>query len=71
MWTSRSAIEDGRLVVRHDHGRRARLPRDLAQEPVHGLGAPGVELAGRLVGEQKARPVRDRRTDGDALLLAA
>src|SRR5207244_4703994 len=30
-----------------------------------------VELAGRLVGEQQARAVRERRADGDPLLLAA
>ncbi len=38
----------------------------------HDLGAAlGVEIAGRLVGEEHRRPRDDGARDGDALLLAA
>ncbi len=37
----------------------------------HTARRPGVQIAGRLVGQKDARPVGQRARDGDALLLAA
>ena len=63
--------------------RSARPPRDRAwpsprSRPArprpqrgHALAVGGVEVAGRLVGEQHARPRREARRQRDALLLAA
>ena len=61
---------DHRLVVRRDdHGRAG------AVDPVEQLHDPdrrlGVEVAGRLVGQQQRRVVDERARDRDALLLAA
>ena len=54
-----------------DHRRAALGPRELAEHVVERRGARVVELAGRLVGEEQPRPVRERGTDDHALLLAA
>ena len=64
-------VGGGVLVVRdEDHG-RAVATGQLGQER-EDLGACfGVEVAGRLVGEQQARLADDRTSDRDALLLAA
>ena len=35
------------------------LSHELVQHRVHLVGGRGVELAGRLVGEEELRPVRD------------
>jgi hypothetical protein len=43
----------------------------LADELVDESGARGVELPGRLVRKEELRPVGERGTHGDALLLAA
>jgi hypothetical protein len=56
-------------VRRDDHGRAAR--RGVGDQ-VHDLEREvGVEVAGRLVGEQDVRLVDQRARDRDALLLAA
>ena len=61
---------DHRLVVRRDDDRRAG-----AVDPVEQLHDPdrrlGIEVAGRLVGQQQRRVVDERARDRDALLLAA
>ena len=58
-------------VVGHEQDRRPVLVADAVQH-VEDLGARlGVERAGRLVGEQQPRPVRERARDRDALALAA
>src|SRR3954451_19668394 len=61
---------DHRVVVRGDHDGRAG-----AVDPVQQLHDPdrrlGVEVAGRLVGEQQRRVVDERARDRDTLLLAA
>ena len=59
-----------RIVGDHDHG-RAVGPRELRDQPAHRVGRRGVELAGRLVGEQQLRTVRERRAQRDALSLAS
>src|SRR5581483_11881576 len=38
---------------------------------VHLVGGGGVQLAGRLVGEEHLRSMRERSAERDALLLAA
>ena len=58
-------------VVADDERRHALLARELGQELVDGGGARLVELAGRLVGDQQPRPVRERGAERDPLLLAA
>ena len=56
--------------MRGDHDRRAQLVEFLEQvEQAHGDAV--VDVAGRFVGEQQARPADHRAGDGDALLLAA
>ena len=57
-------------VVRHEHDRLA-VGVALAQDRHDLAGGGGVEVAGRLVGEQDARAVDQRAGDRDALLLAA
>ena len=58
-------------VVADDHRRAAVLAHELAENVVHLVGGRGVELAGRLVGEEDARSVGERGAERDALLLAA
>ena len=57
-------------VVRDEHDRLA-VGVALAQHRDDLAGGGGVEVAGRLVGEQHARAVDERAGDRDALLLAA
>ena len=61
----------GARIVADEHGRRAELARERADQLVDLRRVRGVELAGRLVGDEELRPVRERRADRDALLLAA
>ena len=58
-------------VVGGDQGGEAGRLDQRGEGPEHVVGGLGVEIAGRLVGEQDARAVGDRAGDGDALLLAA
>src|SRR5581483_4191988 len=58
-------------IVAHDDRRGLRLACELADERVDLGRVRGVELTGRLVRDQELRPVRERGTDRDALLLAA
>jgi hypothetical protein len=44
---------------------------ELLQQREHVAGAVGVEVTGRLVGEDDVGIGHDRTSDGDALLLAA
>ena len=61
---------DQLAVVRRDDDRRA-AGVDLAEQ-VHDLERElGIEVAGRLVGQDDRRIVDERAGDGDALLLAA
>ena len=63
-------LDHHRVVGRDDRGHA--LGADDGPDQQHDLLAGlGVELAGRLVGEQEPRPVRERAGDRDALLLAA
>ncbi len=57
-------------VVTDDERRDTLLPGELCEERVDGCGAHLVELAGGLVRNQQARPVRQRGAEGDPLLLA-
>ena len=73
---SRSAIDDvgdgGQLrIVRHEHERRAARPVHLEQQVDDVAARRAVEVAGRLVGQQDRRVVRERPRDRHALLLAA
>ena len=63
-------LVDHRLVVGgHQHGRAG--PVDPVEQP-HDVDARlGIEVAGRLVGQQQRRMVDERARDRDALLLAA
>ena len=57
------------VVGRHDHRRPARV--DLAKE-VHDFERQvGIEVAGRLIGEDDGRVVHEGARDRDALLLTA
>src|SRR5450756_1811254 len=61
---------DVALVCDEEHGNPAFLVQRL--EHVHDLdGGPGVEVAGRLIGEEDRRVVDQGARDSDALLLAA
>src|SRR5919199_4861722 len=67
------AVRDRRRlrIVADDH-RRATLGADeLPDRVVDEPGAGRVELAGRLICEEQAWPVREGRRDGDTLLLPA
>ena len=63
-------LEHHRVVGRDDR-RDALGPDDVPDEQHDPLPGLRVELAGRLVGEQQPRPVRERPGDRDPLLLAA
>ena len=54
-----------------EHRRRAGVARERADQRVDLRGVRGVELSGRLVGDEEPRPVRERGADRDALLLPA
>jgi hypothetical protein len=58
-------------VVSHDHDRQPVALAQIAQQPEDQLRGRPVDLAGRLVGEQDLRLVRQRAGDRDALLLPA
>src|SRR5207248_9585753 len=58
-------------VVAHEDDRRPLLACQLADQPVGGGDALGVELAGRLVREEQGGAVGDGGADGDPLRLAA
>ena len=58
-------------IVRHHHDRLLELLIQPLQERQNLAGRLGVEIAGRLVGEQQRRVGDDRARDGDALLLSA
>src|ERR671920_2514013 len=59
-----------RLVVRRDEHRGAG-PVDPVQQLHDPDGGLGIEVAGRLVGDEQRRVVDERARDGHALLLAA
>ena len=59
------------LVVRDHHDRRLVLAVQGAEDGHDFVAHLRVEVAGRFVREQDARPADDRPGDGDALLLAA
>ena len=63
-------LEHHRVVGRDDR-RHALGPDDVPDEQHDPLPGLRVELAGRLVGEQEPRPVRERPGDRHPLLLAA
>ena len=71
MWIDAVGDRGRARVVADDERRHAFLAGELGEERVDGCGAELVELAGRLVGDQEPRPVRERRAERDALLLAA
>ncbi len=56
--------------MRDNHDGVTRLVELLEQRHDFGAGL-GVEIAGRLVGQQDGRVVDERARDGDALALAA
>ena len=58
-------------IVRHEHQRRLARAVDVEQQLDDLVAGGAVEIAGRLVGEQDRRIVRQRARDRDALLLAA
>src|SRR5262245_11770151 len=59
-----------RDVVRGDDDRGARFV-ELHEQPQEALGERGIDVAGRLVGQQQLRPGDDGAGDRGALLLAA
>jgi hypothetical protein len=61
----------GLRIVTDDERRAALLARKLADEPVHAGGIGGIEFAGRLIGKEQARAMRQRGAYSNALLLAA
>ena len=67
------AVREGRHVglMRHHDDGEAALVIEPGQELHDLMAARGVEIAGRLVGEQHQRIGDDGARDGDALLLAA
>ena len=69
--TTRVAIRSARSSCGDDEQRRAGALGMLAEEVVHLVGAHGIELTGRLVGDDKPGPVRERGGQSDALPLTA
>jgi hypothetical protein len=57
--------------VAHEHRRASLLARELADQAVDELSAPGIQLARGLVCEEQFRPVRERGAHRNPLLLAA
>src|ERR1700716_3020921 len=64
-------IAGGDGVVGDHHERLAPIGDRLAHELEDLSTCLGVEVAGRLVGEDDLRTARERARDGDALLLSA
>ena len=60
-----------RVVGDDDHGGPVAPARAPTIRPRTASARGGVELAGRLIGEQQLRPVRERGAQRDALALAA
>ena len=58
-------------VVRDEHERGAQFFVQLHQHLDDAVAGVGVEIAGRFVGEQDLRLVRERACERDALLFAA
>src|SRR6266511_4968844 len=67
---ARVVLVHQRDVVGGDHDRGARLV-ELDEQPQQPLRKIGIDVAGRLVGEQQLRPRDHRARDRGALLLAA
>ena len=61
----------GVRIVRHHHDRLLEFLVEPLQQRQHFAGRLGVEIAGRLVGQQQRRVGDDRAGDGDALFLPA
>ena len=61
----------GGARMRHQHAGRALVAHLRDERVEHALGGGRVEVAGRLVGQDQARPVHQRARDRDALQLAA
>ena len=59
------------LVVGDDHDGRAFALANCFERLQHNRARLGIEVAGRLVGEQQRRIVGERPRNGDALLLSA
>ena len=57
--------------MRDEHDRRAAPSVHVDQQIDHLMAGAAVEIAGRFVGEQNRRVVRQRPRDRYALLLAA
>jgi len=60
-----------RQIVRRDQGGYTAMPDKLEQLMKHVRRGTGIEISGRLVGEQKLGGVRQRPRDRRALLLPA
>jgi hypothetical protein len=58
-------------IVGHDQERGAEVSVETAHELEHVARRLGVEIAGRLVGQNERRAARERACDRDALLLAS
>ena len=71
MTMRRSARFGERLFVRDQHHRGALLAIEREQQFEHGAPGGGVEIAGRLVGQQDRRPQGKGAGERDALLFAA
>ena len=57
-------------VMRHDENRAAEFPVEAPGQLEYACRGPCVEVARRLIGEQKRLPRDQRASDGDPLLLA-
>src|SRR5262249_13316037 len=62
---------DDLTTVRHHHDGPAGLARERVEQIEHTRRRLGVEIAGRLIGENQRRVMDQRSRDGDALLLAS
>ncbi len=58
-------------VVGDDQKRRPAFPVDLPQQRLDGLARFGVEISGRLVGQDETRFIDEGPGDGHPLLLSA
>src|SRR6478752_2811444 len=62
-------VDDVVVMRRHQHGRAGAV--DAFEQAHDALAGVGVEVAGRLVGQQHQRPVDERAGNRDPLLLTA